>query len=541
MKAFRVFLYFLGAISILIGCSQQEDIKPFNPVDPGNVPSQWLELVRQINLDHNIYLVKKDGSIQEVLDYAEGGDIIVIEPGIYREAITIETDVCLIGLLDEQNEGVVIENPVESTWCLNPGKYILDLYNVQCRDFAETDADLRAFATTNQPSARRRLLKIERDELGDQIAHYKIELRVGPGEFDVIGLHRVVREYRPYHPTRTRGDIFMIHGSIQDFEDIFLVAGAEEINATTSAPYYWADKGIDVWGIDLAWTRIPLEIPDVTFMKEWGVEKDVDHTMAAMKVARLIRVLTRQGFNELNLLGFSYGVPVAYGAAGRETQLLPVFRNIKGLIQGDGFVKYGPEHEALRLESCQKAAKIKSMLESGMYHTPGGTFLMKLGVSALAEPDQVSPDFGPLTNAQAINFVASDHSGNFHFCGGTYEDLYYADPLRFARLAADLTPHMPRQLNYDTNACQCNEEEVSYEDHLREINLPIFNLTAEGGSGALGDYTVSITASRDITYLNVDDPLQDDHTRDFGHGDLWLGYDASQLVWEPLRKWLLDH
>jgi hypothetical protein len=28
---------------------------------------------------------------------------------------------------------------------------------------------------------------------------------------------------------------------------------------------------------------------------------------------------------------------------------------------------------------------------------------------------------------------------------------------------------------------------------------------------------------------------------DFGHADLWMGRDADKLVWEPLRKWLIDH
>lgn len=38
----------------------------------------------------------------------------------------------------------------------------------------------------------------------------------------------------------------------------------------------------------------------------------MDHTLAAMSIARLIRGLTGQGFGRLHLLGFSYGGSVGY-------------------------------------------------------------------------------------------------------------------------------------------------------------------------------------------------------------------------------------
>lgn len=84
-----------------------------------------------------------------------------------------------------------------------------------------------------------------------------------------------------------------------------------------------------MWGIDLAWTLIPEETSDFSFMQDWGVERDVDHVLSSMLIARRIRGLTHQGFGRVNLLGFSYGVSVAYAATGRETRQPKCLRDIK--------------------------------------------------------------------------------------------------------------------------------------------------------------------------------------------------------------------
>ena len=59
-----------------------------------------------------------------------------------------------------------------------------------------------------------------------------------------------------------------------------------------------------------------------------------------MSVARLIRGLTGQGFGRMNLFGYSYGVGVAYAAAGRETQQHPILQDVKGLVAVDQVMKY---------------------------------------------------------------------------------------------------------------------------------------------------------------------------------------------------------
>jgi hypothetical protein len=90
-------------------------------------------------------------------------------------------------------------------------------------------------------------------------------------------------------------------------------------------------------------------------------------------------------------------------------------------------------------------------------------------------------------------------------------------------------------------ACGCDEEDVSFDDHFSEITIPIYYFSAEGGEVHNGSYLTTLTTSSDITCYNVDDPDQEDPALDFGHADLWMGYNAARLVWEPLRQWLLKH
>ena len=54
-------------------------------------------------------------------------------------------------------------------------------------------------------------------------------------------------------------------------------------------------------------------------------------------------------------------------------------------------------------------------------------------------------------------------------------------------------------------------------------------LGAGGGSGSTGDYTISLTASSDLTTYLVSVP-DTGPASDYGHADLWFGCDADELV-----------
>ena len=540
-----------------ISCTDpvQDEIIVADPVS-NQEAFPWQDILEELIFESNI-IVQKDGSIQDAVNAAMPGDAIYIEPGIYKEAITIDkSDIKLIGLDGANGEKVILDNPGGKKRGITVTKQgnDVEVSNIKLQNFTDNSPYISSEPST-QVARRDHYFKMTRDQLGNKIAHYQFEVRLGKREFDVVRIHRVVREYRPYRPIHTHGEVFMIHGASQDFDDIFLTAGSEEKNAQTSSPVYLASKGIDVWGIDLAWTLIPAETSNFNFMKDWGVERDADHTLAALSIARLIRGLTGQGFGRLNLLGFSYGVPVAYAAAGRETQQHPILRDIKGLIPVEAGMKYDkndPVHEEFRNSMCDVAAGIKALIDGGTYESTLGGNLAPFGNLAISVPNDPSPIIPGLTNFQAALFVgaipgATPPAPFWHFIGGDLNEfnipvgLLYTDPPRWFHLLTTLVPYMPQRTMYEFRACQCDEEDVSIDDYLDQISVPILYLGAGGGFGTFGDYTSSLTASTDITNYTVSLQAEENRIIDFGHADTFMANDAADLVWEVLRQWLVDH
>ena len=562
-NSYSLSLHYLGKIlmSLLllfsISCKDpvQDELTLTAPNSyPGMVP--WQDLLKELIFESSM-IVQKEGSIQDAVNAAMPGDAIYIEPGIYEEAITIDkADIKLMGIEGTNGEMVILDNPGGVEKGINVSKQAtgVEVRNIQLQNFTDNSPYISSQPST-QVARRNRYFKMIRHKLGNKIAHYQFEVRLGKHPFDVVRIHRVVREYRPFHPIHTNGEVFMVHGASQDFDDIFLSAGAEDINAQTSSPVYLASKGIDVWGIDLAWTLIPVETSHFNFMKDWGIERDADHTLAALSIARLIRGLTGQGFGRLNLLGFSYGVPVAYAAAGRETQQHPILRDIKGIIPVEAGMKYDkndPVHESFRNSICDVAAGIKALIEGGTYESTLGGNLAPFGNLAISAPNDPSPIIPGLTNFQAALFVGAIPGPNppapfWHFIGGDLNEnsiptgLMYTEPSRWFHLLTTLAPYMPQRTIYEFRACQCDEEDVSIDDHLDQISVPILYIGAGGGFGTFGDYTSSLTASTDITNYTVSLQSAENRIIDYGHADTFMANDAANLVWEVLRQWLVNH
>lgn len=414
-------------------------------------------------------------------------------------------------------------------------------------------ASTKASAAADRATSRV-VLNSARTEVVAGVAHYQYTLRVGPGEFDVVRIHRVIRERKPYRPIRTKSQVFMLHGAQLNFEGIFLRAGSDIPSKNTSVALYLASRGVDVWGMDFGWTLVPPETADFSFMEDWGIERDVDHALDGLAIARVIRFFTGQGFGRMNLLGYSYGVGVAYAAAGRETQVQRRRRHIGGIIPVDALMKYSPVDEVSRVNACLIAADIRDTIASGMFENRSGVLFATLSTLATTSPDDPSPIFGGLTNYQAALFAGTNTfllgppiAPFWHFVGGEFDDsglpagLLYTEPERWIGLLGSLPPYMPEKARLDLRASLCNEDEVSVDDYLAEIRIPILYIGAGGGFGTVGDFTSSLTSSNDITQFTVS--LQADELRsiDFGHGELFLGTDARNLVWKKLRKWLVEH
>ena len=539
----------LAAVCMLLSCSRFEDKELVTDTTEADYSESWMDLLSQINPGSNIILVEKNGSIQDAVNAAQPGDVIYIEPGIYRESLDInKPGISLIGLNGENSEKVVLQNPgqeLKGITC-STAERDLQVYNLQFAGFDEPGTSVLSLSGSRLKSSNC-CLNMTREDLGQGIAHYQFDLNLGKGEYSMVRLHRVVKENRPYRPIRTRGNIFMVHAAIQDFDDIYFRAGAEEINARTSSPFFLASRGIDVWGIDLAWTQVPIETEDFTFMKDWGLDRDADNTLAGMAVARLIRAMTCQGFGRLNLEGYCCTVNLIYYAAEKETRIHPVLRDIKGLVAAEGCLKYDPgleNYEELCGYAQLFADQFNNMIDEGVYNYSEGLGLLYMANLALYSPEEDSPVIPGLTNLQAIILVGCSPAENdipcWHYFGGSLEEgFFYSDVNRFINLGINLNPHMPLKHLVDGMATQADNEDVIFDDYLKDIRVPVLYLGVEGGVGSYGIYTASLTSSPDITNLVVTKGVE--RCLDFGHADLWMGYDADFLIWEPLCEWLLRH
>ena len=392
---------------------------------------------------------------------------------------------------------------------------------------------------------------VDRIVLGGDIVHYRFDVKVGPGKFDVIRLHRIVREKHPYQPIDTVGGVLLLPGGPNYFEAIFMAPLISKVPAwDQSITVFLAKNKVDVWGMDYSWALVPAAQSDFNFMKSWGVARDAQHAEIALALARAIRGATGQSSGLLDVLGFSYGGAVAYSAAGDETQKPRALRSIRGLISADMPMRF--QEQFLRDWSCTWRDADQANLDAGIYSDDSGVFDTQLYDLAISAPDDPSPFFPGLTNYLAIEFVgASTWSLNaspifWHFVAGYLDengiptDLRYTDSRVWRDLVGNVPPHFPMQADWDTDALFCGVD-VPFAANLQKIAVPILYVGAAGGFGTYGYYTTTLTASTDITKFTVQFQPDDQRMLDFGHGDLFLAKHADKLVWKPILDWIVAH
>ncbi|HJH25892.1 MAG TPA: hypothetical protein C5S37_03760, partial [Methanophagales archaeon] len=192
-----------------------------------------------------------------------------------------------------------------------------------------------------------KLISIEREKLLDKIYEYTFIFQVGDGDFDKIGVHRVVKESRPWCPVKTKAGVMMTPGNMMDFTTTYMIStqtDAPGIEINHSLAIYLAKENIDVWGIDHRRSFVPdlypgTDIPycyadlgNCSFMKDWDLSTQISDVRTAITFARVIRSSTRQGNDQMLILGASRGGRLAYAYANQETQLPSCERNLKGII-----------------------------------------------------------------------------------------------------------------------------------------------------------------------------------------------------------------
>ena len=357
----------------------------------------------------------------------------------------------------------------------------LGALSVSCRDepVAPTADRAAVQATADVASAHfedglgARIVRSQRVPLREGIVHYTYDLALGPGQFDVIRLHRVVRERRPHAPIDTEDAIFLLPGAPNAFAEIFV-----EPLISSAAPWdqsvaiFLAKHDIDVWGMDYAWALVPATTTDFGFMKDWGLAKEIRFAERGLSAARSLRASTGQGDGKLDLLGFSYGVVLGYAVAADETQWPRGRRNVKGFIPVDYYIK--TNDEAVRVANCQDIPYEQGLLDAAAYQNAVGLFFEQFGGLAKSAPNDPSPFYGALTNYQFALYAGASDDGGGHLVGGFFDasgiptGLRFTDPALFLDMSVATPPYTaPVRAILDEDALVCNETDVPFDEVLR--------------------------------------------------------------------------
>ena len=436
------------------------------------------------------------------------------------------------------------ENDLSST-SINPeliARELTDMNGWQVEENTDQPKDNQAL----QKSAGYYIMNFQRNHIIEDIYHYKFQVRTGSGPYDIIGIHRVVKERWFGLPARTELSLFFQHGDAKDFEGMMLPA----THSPSTPPdfgmaVYLAKKNVDVWGIDQAWTLVPEGTSDLSFMQDWGLQRQVDDLSIAIAIARYTRLFSGGGFGKMILSGYSSGVFTGFALLNEETQKRPALRQVSGFIPMDFGVKMN--------DACFKPYfsdfyyYMLNVMNNGVYHED--VPFKPLGFLARNDPDSPSPMLEGLTNLQAALFFGAGQifgpDGVFHYLAGNLEDglptsLQLVTNEQWFDFLESAPPYEPLKFEADYAALMTDVVDVPFDDHLSKIEVPIFNLAAAGGGGDLSIYGTTFLGSDDITHLIVSigasSPVEE-----FGHIDLFIASNAPMLVWDPIYQWLKSH
>lgn len=188
---------------------------------------------------------------------------------------------------------------------------------------------LIACAVSSQ--ARGQTLVSKTTIVGNVVHYYWLLTTSSPAPFNQVGVHRIV-EQNGDGPIRSTVPVFLAHGAFGTFKTDFMMGSF----SPKSLPVYLANQGVDVWGIDYAWSLVPPNQTNFAFMQGWDLQRDINDLEAAIAFARQSRVSTGSDGSRLNLAGFSQSGWTGYALLNEEASLSCTRRNVKGFIALDG-------------------------------------------------------------------------------------------------------------------------------------------------------------------------------------------------------------
>ena len=392
-------------------------------------------------------------------------------------------------------------------------------------------------------------LNMRREVISGNIVHYSFEVRFGEGKYDRFRLHRVVKETKPGRPIRTATNVFLQHGDAKNFVGMYL-PGLYSPSTPDDFGFavYLAQGGVDVWGIDQAWTLAPPDETDFAFMADYGIGRAMRDLKLGVAVARAVRLATACGPGKMILSGYSSGVFETIALLNEETQLPPLQRKIGAYIQID--CPYRTDNAELQQFGITDLAYEEACLAAGQYQQFVAFSL--LGELGRNHPDDPSPVIPGLTNYQAVCYFSFTPGilppAPFHYWGGVMDGAgAFTGPrltdremwFDFLESAITWQPTMFFR-DYDLLfSLPVSGLDSPYDDYLGLIRVPVLNATPMGGFGPVTEHSVALFGSQDVEMLmpSLGPPLE----TDIGHIDIFTWPGAENLFWQPMLAWINAH
>lgn len=403
-------------------------------------------------------------------------------------------------------------------------------------------ADLTSISEDGNPKCQVKYLGAQ--VVTGDVMHYEFRVRVGDGEFDWIGLHRVVRAIDGGTPIRTRDSAFLLHGDIKDFEGMFIPGTLQDsLPREFGFAVTLAEADVDVWGIDQGWSIVPFDVTDFDFMADWGLDRQIDDMQLGIAAARAARRKLGNGNLPMIAGGFSSGALTGFALLEREAELKPNERDVAGFLAMDfGIATDDPDVEIRFCEQYQTSA---DAIADGDYQlvSPFPFF----GPPAKTMPDAPSPLIPGFTNLQAALVLGAFPQWpeiDYVFVTGEFDEFGIPTGLRYTDVEAWIDfmvvgpPYQSQAFARDYGAALCPEIAAPWGRSLEDVEVPVYYLSARQGAGPLTLHTLDLLGSEDVTLQAIS--LDPDIKKDFGHVDVLIARDAEALSFEAMRDWIQD-
>lgn len=348
------------------------------------------------------------------------------------------------------------------------------------------------------------------DYLEEDIVKTRQIFRVGPGEFDLIGINKITKNSQ-----KSIATLVMIPGSNSDFDTSF-----------DKMSICLAKKKIDIWGIDFRYSFVPNNIntspycivTGCNFMQNWNTDLHLSDLDIVVKMAE-----QSSPDNKVFITGWSQGAYLAY----RYSITKP---NLKGIIPIDVIYNLDLTLTDIVDKTRAEIAVRNSKINSGIFYEDVLT-IKYIAYQALTNPDGLSVVIPGLTNKQAALFALTqtyrlgvNPIPNYRFNQGDLVSLRHTD--------LDFALQQGLKLNSFQSILVLTELRNQWLDsNIPNITVPVLYIGAEFGFGTYGLYTPNAirTFNPNVETLIVPD---------YGHADLVYSNTAKDDVWINIYKWI---